>query len=368
MGLGSRCQNPCPNVGSRLRPTSASPTHHAKPRTARRWHLLRISDTPTYELNAHTFAPNLRLATRAPTTPCLNGTSHVLSPAPRSVPTRRLQSGRYRGFRRMLRPRRRSLFAERRAPVPGCRNPAREVQALLPGEPEPSRRAAQPYGPGQLRHRPRARHRAHQRRRGLRDRDLRSRRRPDPEGLVHQVNRLKPDRVRADRETRIPLILCGNMHLPQCRAANEHRRSSTRCTFVATGTPPFRPHHLIASKREQAMKKHRIYTTSFASVYPHYVNKAERKGRTQSEVDEIICWLTGYSPEELAAHLEKKTDFETFFAQADHINPARTLIKGVVCGVRVEEVEETTMREIRYLDKLIDELAKGKAMEKILRK
>lgn len=116
------------------------------------------------------------------------------------------------------------------------------------------------------------------------------------------------------------------------------------------------------------MKKHRIYTMSFASVYPLYIKKAERKGRTQAEVDEIIFWLTGYSPEELAAHLENETDFETFFAQADNINPARTLIKGVVCGVRVEEVEEPTMREIRYLDKLIDELAKGKAMEKILRK
>ncbi|TXD35153.1 DUF2200 domain-containing protein [Lujinxingia vulgaris] len=115
------------------------------------------------------------------------------------------------------------------------------------------------------------------------------------------------------------------------------------------------------------MTKHRIYTTSFASVYPLYVKKAERKGRTRAEVDEIICWLTGYSPDELAAHIEKETDFETFFAEASNINPARTLIKGVVCGVRVEEVEEPTMREIRYLDKLIDELAKGKAMEKILR-
>lgn len=107
---------------------------------------------------------------------------------------------------------------------------------------------------------------------------------------------------------------------------------------------------------------------SFASVYPHYVAKAERKGRTKSEVDEIIRWLTGYSQEELEAQLEKKTDFETFFAEAPNMNPSRALIKGVVCGVRVEEIEEPTMREIRYLDKLIDELAKGKAMEKILRK
>lgn len=113
--------------------------------------------------------------------------------------------------------------------------------------------------------------------------------------------------------------------------------------------------------------KHRIYTTSVASVYPHYVAKAERKGRTKSEVDEIIRWLTGYSQEELEAQLEQRTDFETFFANAPRLNPSRALIKGVVCGVRVEEIEEPTMREIRYLDKLIDELAKGKPMEKILR-
>jgi hypothetical protein len=116
------------------------------------------------------------------------------------------------------------------------------------------------------------------------------------------------------------------------------------------------------------MAKHKIYTMSFASVYPHYVNKAERKGRTKTEVDEIITWLTGYSQEELEALLEKQTDFETFFAEAPQLNPSRALIKGVVCGVRVEDIEEPTMREIRYLDKLIDELAKGKALEKILRK
>ncbi|WP_263706137.1 DUF2200 domain-containing protein [Shouchella tritolerans] len=116
------------------------------------------------------------------------------------------------------------------------------------------------------------------------------------------------------------------------------------------------------------MTKHRIYTTSVASVYPHYVAKAERKGRTKTEVDEIICWLTGYSQKEFEAQLEKQTDFETFFADAPELNPSRTLIKGVVCGVRVEDIEEPTMREIRYLDKLIDELAKGKAMAKILRK
>ncbi|MBL8168449.1 MAG: DUF2200 domain-containing protein [Acidobacteria bacterium] len=116
------------------------------------------------------------------------------------------------------------------------------------------------------------------------------------------------------------------------------------------------------------MSKHRIYTTSVASVYPHYLAKAEKKGRTKAEVDEIIRWLTGYSQGELEALLNNRTDFETFFAQAPGLNPARTLIKGVICGVRIEEIEEPTMREIRYLDRLIDELAKGKAMDKILRK
>ena len=113
--------------------------------------------------------------------------------------------------------------------------------------------------------------------------------------------------------------------------------------------------------------KHRIFTTSFASVYPYYVAKAEKKGRKKSEVDAIICWLTGYSQPELEGQLEKQTDFETFFQEAPKMNPSRTLIKGVVCGVRVEDIQEPTMREIRYLDKLVDELAKGKAMEKILR-
>lgn len=115
------------------------------------------------------------------------------------------------------------------------------------------------------------------------------------------------------------------------------------------------------------MKKHRIYTMSVARVYPEYVTKAEKKGRTKAEVDEIIRWLTGNSQEELEAHLEKQTDFETFFAEAPQLNPSRAQIKGVVCGVRIEEIEEPLMREVRYLDKLIDELAKGKAMEKILR-
>jgi hypothetical protein len=116
------------------------------------------------------------------------------------------------------------------------------------------------------------------------------------------------------------------------------------------------------------MAKHRIYTTSFAAVYPHYVAKAEKKGRTKAEVDQIISWLTGYRQKGLEAQLEKQTDFETFFAKAPKPNPSRVLIKGVVCGVRVEDIKEPTMREIRYLDKLIDELARGKAMDKILRK
>ncbi len=116
------------------------------------------------------------------------------------------------------------------------------------------------------------------------------------------------------------------------------------------------------------MEKHRIYTTSFASVYPHYVAKAVKKARTKSEVDEIIRWLTGYSQNDLEVILINKTDFETFFLQAPRINPLRKLITGVICGIRVEEVKDPLMQEIRYLDKLIDELAKGKTMEKILRK
>jgi len=113
--------------------------------------------------------------------------------------------------------------------------------------------------------------------------------------------------------------------------------------------------------------KHRIYAMSFASVYPHYINKAEKKGRSKAEVDEIIRWLTGYSQKKLEAQIEKRTDFEAFFAGAPQLNPSRALIKGVVCGVRVEDIEDPLMREIRYLDKLIDELAKGREMKKILR-
>ena len=116
------------------------------------------------------------------------------------------------------------------------------------------------------------------------------------------------------------------------------------------------------------MTRHRIYSISLASVYPHYIAKAEKKGRTKAEVDQIICWLTGYGQQALDDQLAKNTDFQNFFAQAPRMNPSRSLITGVICGVRVEKIQDTTMREIRYLDKLIDELAKGKAMEKILRK
>ncbi len=116
-----------------------------------------------------------------------------------------------------------------------------------------------------------------------------------------------------------------------------------------------------------AETKHRIFTTPFAKVYPYLVAKAEKKKRTKAEVDEVICWLTGYTMKQLEKQLKQETDFETFFAQAPKMNPARKLITGTICGVRVEEIEEPTMREIRYLDKLVDELAKGKPMEKVLR-
>lgn len=116
------------------------------------------------------------------------------------------------------------------------------------------------------------------------------------------------------------------------------------------------------------MEKPRIYSISFASVYPLYIAKAEKKGRTKSDVDEIIRWLTGYSQNDLQHIIGSQTDFENFFAKAPRLNTSRKLITGVICGVRVEEIIEPTMQEIRYLDKLIDELARGKAMAKILRK
>ncbi len=116
------------------------------------------------------------------------------------------------------------------------------------------------------------------------------------------------------------------------------------------------------------MSAHKIFKMSFSRVYPLYISKAKKKGRTKSEVDEIIRWLTGYSQEKLETQLKKQVDFETFFREAPKLNPLRGLIKGVVCGVRVEDVEDPMMQNIRYLDKLIDELAKGKTMEKILRR
>lgn len=116
------------------------------------------------------------------------------------------------------------------------------------------------------------------------------------------------------------------------------------------------------------MKKHRIFTTSVASVYPHYINKAEKKGKTKEEVDLIIRWLTGYTQDSLEQHLDKKTDFETFFDKAPQLNPNVSKITGVICGYRVEDIEDELMQKIRYLDKLIDELARGKKMESILRK
>jgi hypothetical protein len=116
------------------------------------------------------------------------------------------------------------------------------------------------------------------------------------------------------------------------------------------------------------MSEHRIFSTPFAKVYPMYIQKAERKGRTKEEVDQIICWLTGYSEEGLRQQLEKGSDFRTFYAEAPAFHPNSSLIKGVVCGIRVEDIEDPLMQKLRYLDKLIDELAKGKAMEKILRR
>jgi len=113
--------------------------------------------------------------------------------------------------------------------------------------------------------------------------------------------------------------------------------------------------------------KHRIFTIPFANVYPYYIEKAVKKKRTKAEVDEIIRWLTGYTRKQFEGHLKKQTDFETFFNSAPKPNPSRKLITGLICGIRVEEIEDKLMREIRYLDKLVDELAKGKAMEKILR-
>ncbi len=117
-----------------------------------------------------------------------------------------------------------------------------------------------------------------------------------------------------------------------------------------------------------AKNNQRVYKTSFAKVYPYYIEKVEKKGRSKQELDEVICWLTGYTQAALESELERGTDFEAFFTDAPKLNQNRQLITGVICGVRVEEIKEPLMREIRYLDKLVDELAQGRAMEKILRK
>jgi hypothetical protein len=127
------------------------------------------------------------------------------------------------------------------------------------------------------------------------------------------------------------------------------------------------PGFVTPNQSARMTTKHRIFTTPVANVYPYYIAKAEKKGRTKAEVDAIFCWLTGYTPKQLEKRLQQQTDFETFFQQAPRMNPARKLVTGVICGVRVEDIKEPTMREIRYLDKLVDELAKGKAMDKILR-
>ena len=135
-----------------------------------------------------------------------------------------------------------------------------------------------------------------------------------------------------------------------------------------TKSPDLKPRRpSILTERALDMTAHRIFAMPFASVYPAYVSKAERKGRTKEEVDRVICWLTGYDQAGLLRQIGQKTDFQSFFAQAPAMHPNTAMIKGVVCGVRVEEVEDPLMQKIRQLDKLVDELAKGKAMEKILR-
>ncbi len=157
--------------------------------------------------------------------------------------------------------------------------------------------------------------------------------------------------------------LAGLRVQPHCYAMRSQTRLATPARVDVSSRSDSPPTQTL-----MRMAKHRIYTVSLASVYPHYLTKAERKGRSKAEVDEVICWLTGYSQTQLDAELGSRSDLETFFANAPRPNPSRHLIKGVVCGVRVEDIEEPTMKEIRYLDKLVDELARGKAMEKVLRR
>jgi hypothetical protein len=151
------------------------------------------------------------------------------------------------------------------------------------------------------------------------------------------------------------------------RRGRHHGRARVASRAEVHGVPASRANGACSASYKFGMAGHRIYRTSVASVYPHYVSKVEKKGRTKEELDEILSWLTGHGVSELGALLEQGTDFETFFAEAPALNPSRKLITGVICGVRVEAIEDPLMQEIRYLDKLVDELARGKTMEKILR-
>jgi len=162
-------------------------------------------------------------------------------------------------------------------------------------------------------------------------------------------------------ETREATTVEGCLRWPRTKGSRALGSSGTIAT--TRPGPPGREEEALVTTSD----RHRFYGMSFASVYPHYVAKAEKKGRTKREVDAVIRWLTGYPQRKLRAQLKKEVDFETFFAEAPELNPRRELITGVVCGVRVEEVEQPLMQEIRRLDKLVDELARGKSMEKVLR-
>ncbi len=169
------------------------------------------------------------------------------------------------------------------------------------------------------------------------------------------------------RESNLEVTEYLNAFFSTRKNAKEPMKNQPKANKAVKTTPLRSLPHYDRQASIHPTTKHRIFTTSFASVSPLYVAKAGKKGRTKSEVDAIICWLTGSNPRELEAQLKEQKDFEIFFKEAPKLNPSRTLIKGVVCGIQVENIQEPTMREIRYLDKLIDELAKGKAMEKILR-
>jgi hypothetical protein len=165
-------------------------------------------------------------------------------------------------------------------------------------------------------------------------------------------------------------MLCAALEALDEQNAQQSAAADVYVWHFSSGAAPAASHRRLLSdvgQKSVMTTKHRIFMTSVASVYPYYVAKAEKKGRAKSEVDAIICWLTGYNQRQLEGQLKKQKDFETFFKEAPKPNPSRSLIKGVICGVRIEEIQERTMREIRYLDKLVDELAKGKSMDKILR-